>query len=77
MGYNRAVKAMMGTIGDLLRSIDVWNDVLGRLGEPVEGENSKVTDRRKEHVELVAKATKKIEEVNALHDEGHQASYHP
>ena len=69
MGYNNAVKAMMSTIGDLLRSIDAWNDVLGRLGEPVDGENGRVTERRKEHVELVAKATKKIEEVNAIHDE--------
>ena len=69
MGYNNAVKAMMSTIGNLLRSIDAWNEVLGRLGEPVEGENGRVTERRKEHVELVAKATKKIEEVNAIHDE--------
>ncbi len=69
MGYNSAIRAMMGTIGDLLCSIDVWNDALGRLGEPVEGENSKVTERRNEHVELVAKATKKIKEVNAIHDE--------
>jgi len=36
MGYNNAVKAMIGTIGDLLRPIEAWNDVLGRLGEPVE-----------------------------------------
>jgi len=69
MGYNNAVKAMMSTIGNLLRSIDAWNEVLGRLGEPVEGENGRVTERRKEHVELVAKATKKIEEVNAIHNE--------
>jgi hypothetical protein len=69
MGYNNAVKAMMSTIDNLLGSIDVWNDVLDRLGEPVEGENSRVTERRKEHVELVAKATKKIEKVNVIHDE--------
>ncbi|RPB01611.1 hypothetical protein L873DRAFT_1803394 [Choiromyces venosus 120613-1] len=69
MGYNNAVKSMMATIGHLLHSIKTSNNLLGRLGEPVEGENSKVTQRRKEHVELVAKATKKIEEVNALHDE--------
>jgi hypothetical protein len=67
--YKNAVKAMMGTIGDLHRSIEAWNNVLGRLGEPVEEENSKVTERRKEHVALVVKATKKIEEVNAIHDE--------
>ncbi|KAI0298529.1 hypothetical protein BC826DRAFT_1103029 [Russula brevipes] len=69
MGYNNAVKAMMATIDDLLGSIDVWNDVLGRLGEPVEGENSRVTERRMEHMESVAKATKKIKEVNVIHDE--------
>jgi hypothetical protein len=44
VGYNNAVKAMMGTIGDLHRSIEAWNNVLGRLGEPVEEENSKVTE---------------------------------
>ncbi|KAN0077810.1 hypothetical protein V8E54_006114 [Elaphomyces granulatus] len=48
IGYNNAVKAMMGTIGDLLRSIEVWNDVLVGLGEPVEGEKKKVTERRQE-----------------------------
>ncbi|KAI6142754.1 hypothetical protein BKA82DRAFT_1000160, partial [Pisolithus tinctorius] len=68
-GYSNAITAMIVTIGNLLRSIEVWNDTLSRLGEPVEGENSKVTERRKEHVELVAKAMKKIKEVNALHDE--------
>lgn len=68
-GYDNAITAMIVTIGNLLRSIEGWNDTLGRLGEPVEGENSKVTERRKEHVELVAKAMKKIKEVNALHDE--------
>ena len=69
MSYSNAVKAMMGTIGDRLRSIKVWNDMLSRLGEPVEGEKSVVTKRRKEHVELVAKAKEEIEEVNAIHDE--------
>jgi hypothetical protein len=69
MGYSSAIKAMISTIDDLVYSIATWKDVLVRLGEPVEGENSKVTERRKEHLELVAKATKKIEEVNAIHDE--------
>jgi hypothetical protein len=68
-GYNNAVKAMMSTIRDLLRSIDAWNDVLGRLGEPVGGEDIKVTERRKEYVELVVNAKKKIEKVNAIHGE--------
>jgi hypothetical protein len=69
MGYNNAVRAMMVTIRDLLGSIEVSNYALGRLGEPVEGEDSKVTKRRKDHVSSVAMATKEIKEVNALHDE--------
>jgi hypothetical protein len=40
MSYNNAIKAMMGTIGDLLRSIDAWNDVIDRLGKPVKGANT-------------------------------------
>ncbi|PWW76363.1 hypothetical protein C7212DRAFT_351499 [Tuber magnatum] len=69
MAYSNALKAMMGTIGDLLISIEVWNQVLDRLGEPVEGESGKATQRRKEHIELVAKATEKIKEANTIHDE--------
>ncbi|PPQ95029.1 hypothetical protein CVT25_000492 [Psilocybe cyanescens] len=53
----------------MVGAIDAWNGVLHRLGEHIEGQNRKVTERRKEHVELVAKVTKKIDEVNALHDE--------
>ncbi|KAH8113198.1 hypothetical protein DFH11DRAFT_367544 [Phellopilus nigrolimitatus] len=68
-GYNNAVKALMSTIRDLLLSIDVWNNVLGRLGDPVQGEPTRVTERRQEHVDLVAGAKKKIEQVNAFHDE--------
>ena len=69
MGYNNAIKAMMGTIRDQQRSIEAWKDVLVRLGKPVEGENIKVTERRNEHLNLVAMAQKKMDEVNALHDE--------
>jgi hypothetical protein len=69
MGYNNAVQAMMSTIRDLLLSIDAWNKVLDRLGDPVPGEPTRVTERRQEHVSLVAEATKNIEQVNALHDE--------
>ncbi|KAI9512136.1 hypothetical protein F5148DRAFT_1165554 [Russula earlei] len=68
-GYDNAVNAMMRTIGDLIEFIDIWNDELGRLGEPVEGEDSRITERRSEHLKLVAKAKKKIEKVNAIHDE--------
>lgn len=67
--YNNAVKAMMNAIRDLLRSIDIWNNVLRRLGEPAEGEVIQVTDRRKECQELVANAKKDIEKANAIHSE--------
>ena len=66
-GYSNAIKAMVSTISDLLRFIDAWNDTLGRLGEPVEGEDIKVTQRRKDYVALVANATEKIEGVNEIH----------
>ncbi|KAG9012553.1 hypothetical protein FRB90_006610 [Tulasnella sp. 427] len=68
-GYSNAVKAIMGEIGDLVRYIEAWNGVLTRLGDPVEGESGRITDRRREHLELVEKATKRIKEANALHDE--------
>jgi len=68
-GYNNAVMSMMNTIGHLVDSIEAWNNVLERLGEPVKGENRNITERRKEHVELVARAMKKIDEVNVLHNE--------
>jgi hypothetical protein len=69
IGYDNAIRAMMATIRDRLRSIDGWNGVLRRLGEPVEGENTRVTERRHEDLDLVAKATKEIQKVNAIHDE--------
>ncbi|KAH9015502.1 hypothetical protein EDB84DRAFT_1671037 [Lactarius hengduanensis] len=64
MGYTNAIKVMMHTIGDLLYSIDAWNDALVRLGELVEGENKKIkiTERRRQYEKL-------IEEVKTLHDE--------
>ncbi|KZP24239.1 hypothetical protein FIBSPDRAFT_736125 [Athelia psychrophila] len=67
--YGDSVKAMMGTIDDLFIYIDTWNDILESLGEHVEGEDSKITKRRQEYVNLVAKATDTIEQVNVLHDE--------
>jgi len=68
-GYNNAVEAMKSTIRVLDRSIKIWNDVLERLGEPIQGEDSDDTERRQEHVDLVAKATRKIKRVNEIHNE--------
>ncbi|KAF8599367.1 hypothetical protein BDV93DRAFT_497846 [Ceratobasidium sp. AG-I] len=67
--YGDSVKAMMRTIDNLLFDIDAWNDMLEYLGDPVKGENSKIATRRQEHVDLVAKATEKIKQVNALHED--------
>ncbi|KAG2070520.1 hypothetical protein BDR04DRAFT_1100012 [Suillus decipiens] len=69
MSYSNAIKAMMTTIRHRHCSIKVWNDTVSWLGEPVEGEKSNVTRRRKECVWLVAKAKKEIEDVNEIHDE--------
>jgi hypothetical protein len=55
---------MMAIIGDLARSINVWNKKLGRLGEFVEGGDPAVAEKRE-----VEKATKTIDNVNKLHDE--------
>ncbi|KAJ7237710.1 hypothetical protein B0H12DRAFT_1212216 [Mycena haematopus] len=68
-GYNNAVKAMMSTVRDLSLSIAAWNDVLDSLGDLVQGEPARVSETRQEHMDLVAGAKKKIEQVNAFHDE--------
>ena len=59
----------MATIGDRLQYIDAWNNVLRRLGDSVEGESEKVTESRDEHLDLVAKATREIQRVKAIHSE--------
>ncbi|KAF8270015.1 hypothetical protein EI94DRAFT_854808 [Lactarius quietus] len=69
MGYDNAVRAMMATIGDRLQSIDAWNNVLLRLGDPEEGERENVTESRDEHLDLVTKATRVIQRVKAIHSE--------
>ncbi|ETW74722.1 hypothetical protein HETIRDRAFT_127172 [Heterobasidion irregulare TC 32-1] len=69
MGYDNGVKAMMATIGDCLHSIDAWNNVLRRLGDPVEGESENVTESRDEHLDLVTEATREIQRVKAIYSE--------
>jgi hypothetical protein len=68
-GYNNAVKAMIDSIAGLPRCIDSWNATLVKLGGPVQGESPMVTESRQEHVDLVAKATREIEQAEALYDE--------
>lgn len=69
MGYDNAVKAMMATIGDRLQCIDAWNNVLRRLVDPIKGESENMTESRDEHLDFVAKATRKIQRVKAAHNE--------
>ena len=67
--YADAIDRMMGTIGHELLSIKTWNEALERFGPVVEGESRKKTRARKEHQDLVEKATTKIEDINELHSE--------
>jgi len=69
MAYNNAVKELMSTISRHVYCIEVWNSVLERLGEPVEGENVNFAKKRKEHLASIADSTKKIQEINELHTE--------
>ena len=68
-GYSSAVQAIMSAIGSYVRSIDAWNALIERLGEPAAGEDSKITKRRNEHLELVTKAKEEIEALNTIHGE--------
>ena len=67
--YADAIDRMMGTIGHELLSIKTWNEALERFGPFVEGESRNKTRARKEHQDLVEKATTKIEDVNELHSD--------
>ncbi|KAI0676456.1 hypothetical protein C8Q78DRAFT_1073261 [Trametes maxima] len=42
-GYDKAIGATMSTISGHLLDIDAWNDALGRLGKPAEGEEVDAT----------------------------------
>jgi hypothetical protein len=67
--YDNAITSMMGEIGDLVRYIAAWNDIITGLGEPIDGEDSDITKRRDDYLRLVERARKRINKVNALHDE--------
>ncbi|KAL4251294.1 hypothetical protein ABKN59_006725 [Abortiporus biennis] len=69
MGFDNAIKAMLAKIGDNLQSIDAWSKALTRLGDPVDGEDLEVTEKRAEYLGLVETATKEIKKVKELHAE--------
>lgn len=66
-GYASALQSMMGTIGNLGRSIKDWQDVLDRLGEYQQGESENITKKREEHLNLVNTARWKMEKINEFH----------
>ncbi|KAI1788488.1 hypothetical protein LXA43DRAFT_974817 [Ganoderma leucocontextum] len=51
-----------------IRSIEAWDAVLGRLGDPDPNEPARVTQRRTEHLSLVDGAKERIEQANALYN---------
>jgi hypothetical protein len=59
-GYQNAINGMMAKIGNLARSIEVWEDDIARLGEPVDGERPTVTRKRQENQHEAEKATNSI-----------------
>ncbi|KAI5804860.1 hypothetical protein DFH27DRAFT_512722 [Peziza echinospora] len=67
--YTNTLMSMIRAIGRLVRSIRDWETVLRKMGDFKEGESTRVTERRKDHLELVAKAKAKITEIDALHNE--------
>ncbi|KAI0345010.1 hypothetical protein BDW22DRAFT_1405842 [Trametopsis cervina] len=62
-GFDRAVGAMMATIGGHLLSIDHWIGALSRLGDPVEGEKMQVTEVRKGYLHSILEAKELHSEV--------------
>ena len=69
LGYNNGLTAMMKAIDGLSLSIEAWNESIDKLGEIHQGESQSVTNKRNEYLDLVAKATEKIQIINKLHDE--------
>ena len=69
LGYQEATNALMAAIGDLARSIAVWNKSNTGLGEFVEGENIWDTEKRRDNQNAIEKATRLIDNLNSLHDE--------
>ena len=67
--YINAINRMMSTIGRDLLSIEIWNEVIERLGPVVGGKALKTTRARKNYGDLVEEANRRIEDVNEIHDE--------
>ena len=68
-GYNDALEAMKKEISKQRTMISIWGDTLDRLGDPVEGEVTKVTQRRGELMRMVARARRRVRRMNKLHSD--------
>ncbi|KAF9048885.1 hypothetical protein BJ165DRAFT_1414542 [Panaeolus papilionaceus] len=68
-GLDKAITGMLSAIGNLARSIDIWNDAIARFPKPAEGEeeDDETTKMRQKYLDLVVKAKKKIEKIDKLH----------
>ena len=66
-----------GTIDSLACSIAVWENVTTRLGKFVDCEIAMVTEKREENQRKMEKATKVIDYLNKLHDEGTRFKANP
>jgi hypothetical protein len=69
MGYQNATNTMIDAIGSLTCSISIWKRVIERLGDPVDGEKSAITWKRRQTQHDVEKATKMIGYLNELYHE--------
>ena len=67
MGYTNAIERMMVTIATQHQAIRDWEAVLRRLGEPKEGDDQEITDKRKKYLAMVEKAKRTIDHANKFH----------
>ncbi|KAK6343608.1 hypothetical protein TWF730_011199 [Orbilia blumenaviensis] len=67
--YNNAIEAMTKKITTLTTSIEIWNNVLARLGEFINGEDITITENRDETLQLIANTTRKIKHIKMLQEE--------
>lgn len=67
--YDNAINAMLAAIESRGELITAWHAAIERLGEPMEGEDKRVTERRHKLSTLVEMQKKEIEEAEAVHCE--------
>ncbi|KAF9048851.1 hypothetical protein BJ165DRAFT_1343224 [Panaeolus papilionaceus] len=69
-GFAKAIMGILGAVGNLARSMDIWNDAIAtKFPKPAEGEeeDEEITKERQKYLDLVDKAKKKIEKLDKLY----------